>query len=267
MDPATWRTVNARGGRSFAVLLISVLMLAPTGCSWSATKRMPLWTSGQAEATLRKALEEQLPDDRRRAVERVRDSKYVRTEMCVKTMSVIVRTDSSQIVRRSAARALGASHQPAAFDPLLAVLDHANHKDRVRPPDAPLRRCCLDALSELLDHETPRDNSRDVGKVGSMLLGGDSDRDVRISAAHLLGRVRSGAVLPVLVESLRQPDVAVVFEAEKSLARLTGLQHGGSYATWKDWLAQGGDPFARTAQKAPPIQSSAAEADAVGKGD
>ncbi len=229
---------------------LAIVPVFTSGCA-KGQRKSRVWTQAQAERLLMEALQSDSPDERRRAVERVADSRYGDNDVCVQTMSLIVRTDTSQVVRRVAARALGRSRRASAFEPLSQVLDAPNHAQDVREPDAALRRACLEAIDLLAQAGVPHDGESQLVRLVAQAMLTDADRGVRIAAAQLLRRFQHPAALDALIEVLRVPDFAVAYEAEQSLIVLTGHTHNRRYDTWRKWQEEADDPFV-DAGRAPP---------------
>ncbi len=229
---------------------LAIVPFFTSGCA-KGQRKSRVWTQAQAERLLMEALQSDSPDERRRAVERVADSRYGDNDVCVQTMSLIVRTDTSQVVRRVAARALGRSRRASAFEPLLQVLDAPNHAQDIREPDAALRRACLEAIDLLAQAGVPHDGESQLVRLVAQAMLTDADRGVRIAAAQLLRRFQHPAAFDALIEVLRVPDFAVAYEAEQSLIVLTGHTHNRRYDTWRKWQEEADDPFV-DAGRAPP---------------
>lgn len=236
--------------RSIACYLILALLAgSAAGCVGSSTRSKRVWTQAQAEGILLQALEEQAPDDRRLAIRRISRSKYVGESITIKAMSLIVKTDASQIVRRQAARTLGLSGQQQAFEPLLVVLDAENHLKEVLTPDVALKRTCLDELHRLLTAGLLPAESAKVIDIARRHLREEPDREVRMASCRVLCCFRKPDALDALIEALDQPEFAVNHEAERALIRLTGSTHHGDAQQWRAWREKTADPFARAGQQ------------------
>jgi hypothetical protein len=72
----------------------------------------------------------------------------------------------------------------------------------------------------------------------------DHSRDNRQVAARILGYCLERSVLETLIAALDQRDFGVVYEAERSLMRLTGRTFHHDSVQWQEWLAQTENPFA-----------------------
>ena len=238
--------------RILAVCALAILPLFIGGCA-KGQRKSRVWTQGQAERLLVEALQSESPDGRRRAIERVADSKYGGSDVSVATLSLIVRTDTSQVVRRVAARSLGQSRHADAFEPLLQILDAPNHAQDVREPDAALRRACLEAVDLLVQAGALHDDESQLVRLVSQVMLTDADRGVRIAAAQLLRRFQHPDALDALIGVLRVPEFAVAYEAEQSLIALTGHTHNRRYDAWQKWREEADDPFADAGQTPPEL--------------
>ncbi len=242
--------------RILAVCALAIMPVFTSGCA-KGQRKSRIWTQAQAERLLMEALQSESPDERRRAIERVADSKYGDSDVSVQTLSLIVRTDTSQVVRRVAARGLGQSRHASAFESLLQVLDAPNHAQDVREPDAALRRACLEAVDLLVQAGAPHDNESQLVRLMSQVMLTDADRGVRIAAAQLLRRFHHPDALDALIEVLRVPEFAVAYEAEQSLIVLTGRTHNRRYDAWRMWREEADDPFANAGQTPPELAGDA----------
>ncbi len=242
--------------RSLVPIFAVVLAAFPAGgCAGKGKNSRLIWTQAQAERLLREALEAETPDARRRPIERVAESKYAGSDISVKTMDLVVRTDTSQVVRRVAARSLSHSQHPNAYQPLLQVLDAQSNQHKVRPPDAALRRACIDSLDRLLSSGVHCEDDERIIRLATASLTHDPDRDAKIAAARLLGHFQHIDALRALIDALTQNEFAVTYEAEQSLIKLTGYTQHRSYDDWRAWLDENTDPFARAGQTPPGLAS------------
>ncbi len=231
--------------------LLFLVILSPAGCSGAKKKFKDypiLWSQQQADAVLDDAIRCEYPDDRRHAIEYVAQSRFVGSDNALKTLTEVVQRDPSRQVRISAARGLSQSRRPEAATPLLNVLNHEMHSQDVLAPEASLRRACLEALTQLHDNSVPLDDATAVAQTAGRLLQKDPDRDVKIAAAQLLGRIKTRESLEQLITALRDPAFAVNYQAEQSLIRLTGVTYHLDAKAWNDWLANTSDPFAHSGE-------------------
>lgn len=228
-----------------------LLALAAAGCRSGGQSKKWIWTQARAEAVLLEALEAESPDVRRRAIERISRSKYASSDDSIKTLGLIVRTDTSQIVRRTAAHGLGSSQREEAYAPLLKVLAAEKLPRAVRAADPTLRQACVTSLDALVSTNVRCDAAQPLIAVVAGLLTNDPDREVKIAAARLLRHFQHIDALDGLIAALRQHEFAVTYEAEQSLIQLTGHTHGQRHVDWRVWLGETEDPFAHAGRTPP----------------
>jgi hypothetical protein len=222
--------------------------MLPTACDGQRKihKHRMFVTEADASAYLREALESDSADERREAILRLADTRFVSSEPVVKGLTLIAETDTSASVRRAAIWGLGHSGSDRTMATLLRLLADDEYWDpAVLEAPASVRQAAIgvivnrvaggDDLGEYLD---------EVRETGTRLLADDPSRDVRVSAAQLLGYLQDQETLHALVAGLEQGDFGVVYESERSLMRMTGHTHDHDPWAWRDWLAQTEDPFA-----------------------
>lgn len=140
--------------------------------------------------------------------------------------AMLAKTDIDPTVRSAAVRGLGESKNTSAVKPLTEVLD--NEADEF------IRRDAAVALRKLRGPEAVR-----------ALLGhlrADPDDGVRAACARSLGEYRYPGVTQALVAALLGEDFSVVFEARRSLEKLTGESFESS-RDWQNWLDETGEVF------------------------
>ncbi len=231
-------------GIILCTLLAAISVGGCGGADRAARKRV--WSRAQALTILQTALRAELPDDRRRAVERISRSAYIGLPETMRTMDVVVRTDSSQLVRAASARCLAKSLDQGAFEPLTRVLEPSDGA-QVAPAGPHLLATTLEALTTLRAAEVPcPDAPRLVSAVSGLLIGYLDDNQVRIDAARLLGYLPARESVEALIEALRPDDFAVAYEAQHALQQLTGEVLGVDQRAWREWLATTQDPLERT---------------------
>ncbi|MCG3136259.1 MAG: hypothetical protein HJJLKODD_00085 [Phycisphaerae bacterium] len=193
-------------------------------------------------------MEAENPDDRRRAINALSEDGELSDPTVMKAISLIVRTDQSAMVRRTAARALGQSKSIEAGEILLLVLAPREGQPVVFPTSGAIRRSCLEGLQQLVIDGVDPASWPELIKVANIYLSEDATREVRIAAAQLLGSITQPETLEALIAGLEQPDFAVVHSCENSLIRLTGVTHHHQPQEWREWLAQSENPFAHAGE-------------------
>ena len=182
------------------------------------------------------------PDERREAVNWLSTGPRSSSDAITKLLGTIVRGDPDPTVRAAAARALGTSINPNAVEPLVGACSDPNEFVR------------LDAIRSLSG------KTGDNAKRALMVrLTVDNDPQVRAVAAASLSSFRDRRVLDALIESLRDPDFAVGFNAEHSLILMTGQSFDYDADAWIRWLATvpaDGNPFARAGQTPARLQQA-----------
>ncbi len=194
---------------------------------------------------LKVALESETPDQRREAVNQVVQSRYAHHNVVATALDAVARTDGSVAVRCAAVRGLRKADSKAAAYTYAAILDPKQSEEQSRPAPAEVR---LDALRGTLGlvevGEVPEDLRDDLLSLSLDLLDHDRSRDIRQTAARVLGYFPDGLTLDRLINSLDQRDFGVVYEIEHSLMRLTGQTHDHDSVAWRAWLESADDPFA-----------------------
>jgi len=166
-------------------------------------------------------------DQRREAVVELMEKRLGKSDKAVQLFAMLAQTDSDPTVRSAATQALGESGNPSAVEPLARVL--ANESD------VQVRRDAAVALGKV----------RGPQAVRALLdrLREDRADEVRAACARTLGQYRYPGVLQALVAALLSEDFSVVFEARRSLEKLTRKSFESSQA-WQNWLDKTGEPFA-----------------------
>ena len=221
--------------------------LVAGGCSQQRRwhKHPALLTEGDVVKCLGKALEHELPDERREAINRIARSRHVGHQVVLETFDIIARTDPSPAVRCAALLALRRSGRPLALATYAAVLNPGNTAEEVRPTTPEVRRDALHGVIALMDGgESAAEHERDLRETTVQLIAQDRSSDIRVASARLLGYFAYRSVLEPLISALDQRDFGVVYEAERSLIRLTGQTFDHDSVQWRRWLAQTSDPFA-----------------------
>ena len=229
------------------VLAVTALLMLTTGCSrgrrWHKHPR--LMTEADVVTQLKLALQSELPDERRSAIHRIARTRYLPRRVVIDTFGTRARTDHSAAVRCAAVVALRKPRDPGVAATRVAILERD-------PPTGRRRSTCVDVRWEALrtilslaqDGALPTDQRDRTRDVAAGLLGQDGSRDVRQTAARVLGFLQDRRVLDPLVDALEQRDFGVVYESERSLMRLTGRAFDYDAPAWREWLARTDDPLA-----------------------
>ena len=158
-------------------------------------------------------------DIRREHIVKMMEEWPGKSDKAVELYAMLGRTDADPTVRSAAVRALEQSKNTKAVEPLAEVLDNE--------PDEFIRRDAAVALGKV----------RGPGAVRALLghLRGDPDDAVRAACARSLGQYRYPGVTQGLVAALLANDFSIVYEARRSLEKLTGEKYQTSQE-WQNWL-------------------------------
>ncbi len=200
-----------------------------------------LMTRGDAERYVQIAQDAPTADERRGALLHLAKTRYANDDDIFDAYVSIARSDPSVSVRCAAIRQVAESRRPVATDVLAEILiEAAGSQAWMR-----VREDALNSLYFLQRNNAiaPGDEPH-LAKLAKKILETDESRDARIAATRLLGEYQSREGLSALMGALRDPDFGVVYHAEKSLVRLTGVENGRSLRAWHAWLSETKDPFA-----------------------
>lgn len=226
------------------MLLASTPFLA--GCAEQADKsfKAVVFRPTPGRAVLY-ALQDENPDTRRRYLRAIINRKELRQDWCIKSLDVIARTDTDAQVRCMAIRALGASGRVEAIDTCLAILSPKLTTKPVRQGEDDVRFDCLSLLEQRLrDKAVPADRMENVRQVMLKAAADEQNHQARMTGVRALRYFPGPETLAVLINTLREDNFGLMFEAEMSLRTLTG--HTGDYEadSWQKWLKEQPDPFA-----------------------
>lgn len=232
-------------------LVGTVLMVASSlvchGCSRSKHRFKPvlLMTEADAGRLCRITLEHEDADVRRQAVDRLAHSRYLTRPSVLQTIAVVARLDQSEPVRCTAITALGRQPVPIAIDAILAILGSGPDAPQVRPPTGRVVAVAITVLFTVVRNDgLETDTFADVQETAARILTTEPSRDARLVAAKLLGEFSSREAVVTLVRAMTQRDFGVVYEAEKSLYKLTGRRFDCDPIRWERWYRFIDDPFA-----------------------
>lgn len=240
------RRTFGRIGRISAVLC--VVLAFGFGCAKQKTVYKPpfLATKGDVKRYALIALDHQDSDVRRSAILQISRTRHAGEPVAIDTLALVARTDGSESVRCAAVRALGRQHGNKCINTMIALLRDTGGQTGIRPAGDQVRWESMKALCECADAGAITPPARaTVEDLAVQALASDRFRDVQVSAAHLLGHFPTMDAARALITALRHADFAVVYEAERSLLRLTGTTHDHDPLRWSRWLESTTDPFAK----------------------
>ncbi|NIA07893.1 MAG: hypothetical protein GWP14_09740 [Actinobacteria bacterium] len=169
---------------------------------------------------------EQNADLRREAIVELMCQPCSRSDDAVRLFTMLARTDADPTVRSAAVRGLGESKNTAAVKPLAEVLNNESDEFIRRDAAVALGKVCgPEAVRALLEQ-----------------LRADQDDQVRAACARSLGEYKYPGVTQALVGALLAEDFCIVFEARRSLGKLTGKSFQSSQE-WQNWLDKTGEVF------------------------
>ncbi|MHC4065716.1 MAG: hypothetical protein ACYSUI_14630 [Planctomycetota bacterium] len=155
---------------------------------------------------LKLALEGDLPDERRAAIDRISRTRHLRRSIVLEALSTIARTDSSAAVRCAAIAALLKSQDAGVAATMVTILEQSPPPRRVACTSIDVRWEALRALLAFAQEGTlPEDQRAALRDAAVLLLKQDPARDIRQTAAQVLGycsdrrrrRPRYWAIAPI----------------------------------------------------------------------
>ncbi len=238
------RRFDARRLASLTLLLVIALSHS-TACSRSGSKRLFQPRKSSAE-NLQMALDSPQPDERRRGVVGLSESRDGRSDWAVKVFDTIARTDSDAMVRRAALRAMERAPNEQCVETCLKILTSPDQRNEgVVSAPASVRWSAAQLLHVAVQTGAFGESQRE-GIIDTLILRIDRERDqhTRLAMIETLGYFPERRVLDPLMGVLPEDNFTYRHAAEVSLARLTGVTHEYDPDAWKNWLASVEDPFA-----------------------
>lgn len=232
--------------RRLAALMV-VFLWGAVGCTSIPSLQVPALLATQKDVAgyLIEALEAERPDARRAAIVRVSQTRHAQREAVLETLCTIARTDASPIVRCAAISALSDHSDPTSANTLALIAATFDTQSTIRLPSPRVRADALAALRRLARESRLDGETGQVAREAAIqLLGAHDSRDVRIEAARFLGSCPETESLSALIASLDQRDFGVVYQAERSLHRLTGQEFDHDRQAWETWKMSQVDPLA-----------------------
>ena len=232
---------------ALAIALLATGLL-PAGCNRPKQRYKPAALATQSDVSryVLLALEHDDADVRRSAIQQIARTRHAGLPVALDAFALAARTDPSESVRCAAIRALGEHQGDKTVNTMIVLLTTTEEPSGVRPAGAGVRWEASRVLCNAVRSDAIGESSRRVVRAVAVdRLERDASRDVRLTAAKLLGYDPDLVCVRALIGSLRQRDFGVVYEAERSLMRLTGKSHEHDAARWSRWLDATADPFAQ----------------------
>lgn len=191
------------------------------------------------------ALQEENPDTRRRYLRTIIKRKELTHDWCVKSLDVIARTDADSQVRCLAIRALAKGGRPEGAETALSILNPKLTTKPVRLGEDEVRFDCLSLLEQYLQAgKVPAGQMDAVREAVTRAAADETNPQARMVAVRSLRHFPGKESLAILVNTLRENNFGLMFEAEMSLRSLTGRVGDYEADHWQAWLSQSEDPFA-----------------------
>jgi hypothetical protein len=241
----------------FILLALVPSMVVFPGCSKNTSGR---WFEKPKSSRqwLDMALEAPNADDRRRGVIGLARSNDATTDWAIKVYDTVARTDSDQMVRCAAVRAMARTAAGPQVSTLLRIMaSQAARYPDVRQAAGPLRWEASKVLLVVVDESRYEPSQR--GEIVATLLerlSKDNDRNVRLTVTDTLAYFAELPVPMALVDAMQEDDYAVQHAAEHSLIALTGVTHHHDAKAWRAWLAAAKDPFEKAGQTPEGLQAA-----------
>ena len=231
--------------RGLVPVIAATALLLTAGCQekFRDKKHPRFLTSQDAAYYVGQALENPSPDLRRRAINRLGQTRYVTDPAVQEALALVAKTDRSQSVRTAAVSALSESTPHPACASLVEILRSNADQTGVAPPSAAVRAAAVKGLLCFAKAGgCPAGLENEIIDTGVRLLRSDRSRNVRLAVAQLLGYFPRPDVLHELIAALEQRDFGVCHEAERSLMRLTGRTFDHDPRAWREFLDDSEDP-------------------------
>lgn len=236
--------------------LTLALLLMP-GCS-SGQKKNWFKKPRTSQQWLDQALEAQAPDERRKGVVGLSESRDGQSDWAMKVFNTIARTDRDPMVRCAAVKAMSPAGGAREVPTVIKLLSGDKFQD-VRAASAPVRWEAAQLLQEIVSRGGYEESQRQ--EIVDMLIDkakGDTDRNVRLTAIDTLAYFAQNPVPTVLVDIMEaEEDYALQHATELALISLTGHTHHHDAKAWRKWLEETKDPF--VAAGLPPEDSAGGE--------
>ncbi len=217
------RMTPPRAGLS-ASLFLSLLALA--GCQ--ETRRFVDFYKGNTPGKYARMMEDAgSPDNRRVGMNKLVEREFARKEPYISRYRQIFESAEEPLVRAAALRALNVSRDTGASDLYIKAL--ADNDVLVRLEGAK-------ALANMPDAAA-------ADALLRVLNAPEEDQDVRLAAATALKHYPRRDVARALVAVLDERNFGVVWQARRSLRRITGVDRAYDSAAWLEYISNPAQPL------------------------
>ncbi|MCA9242476.1 MAG: hypothetical protein KDA32_00870 [Phycisphaerales bacterium] len=193
------------------------------------------------------------PDIRRDAIAEVAESDQRDKDWAIKGMSTVALLETDTHARCVAIRGLGASGRPEAVDVALKILNAKSYAaSEVWPPEPLCRADAAKVLADAVDRGAVREEQSRDARATLLQSLQDEDPEVRVFCAKGLRRFADAEVVDALIAATGDSVFAVAYEADYSLAVLTGHTFDCRRHAWEAWRAANGDRLFADGGKMPP---------------
>lgn len=200
-----------------AATACALLIVALTGCAQGEMSRV--------EAL--RGLDSASADVRRKSINELVERPVGTRPPILQRYAEIARSDSDELVRATAIRALNRARDASATPVFIEALDEQSVLIRLE---------AAKALANLPDE-------RAIPKLARLVAGELEDKDVRIAAADALKHYETVDVARSLIAQLGGRDFGVAWQSRRSLMRMTGADHRYDEAAWLAFIASPDRPF------------------------
>ena len=237
-------------GKHATLVLMLVLLTAPAGCKSSRRRDWRPDSMRSSDEWTKMALESERPNDRRRGVVGLSESRDARADWAMKLYETVAKSDIDASVRCAAFRAMEQIADPRSQTTAIAVLESRRQpSEEIVPAPASVRWGAVRTLYAIASASGGANDAPPAVVTGLIeTVRSEPEQRVRLTAIDTLAYYRDRKVPPALVDALEDEDFAVRRAAESSLVALTGVTHHYDPMAWRAWLAKTSDPFASAGQ-------------------
>lgn len=212
-------------------LLFGAMLLASVGCTGPGLFERQSWLFGKDPPDDPAVLARigPTPNQRMALVRTMRDKMKASPAEAERVSSELVQriqAEQDPLVRVEIVRALAESKTATGMAVLRAGVNYPKPD-----PDAEVRREICKALAST--------GNSDARTMLAGVLANDSDVDVRWEAARSLGQFKDEGNMQALAGALEDADIAVQYEAMKSMAAISGRNYGNNAQQWREYAKTG----------------------------